>query len=164
MKIKGLKNRNTCSPEPKEKEKRIIINTGAVIIENNRILLVQEAEEPFRGKWNFPLGKIEKDETVIAAVLREVKEETGYDVKLTSFLGVYQNLSSPELNVIIIMFGATPVGGKLDHDKKELLQSKWFSLQEFNSFSNKDLFHPEMRNVVNRALKDSRPLDTYIHF
>ena len=44
-----------------EKRKKII-NAGAVIVKDDKILLVQEAEKPFRGKWNFPIGKIEDKE------------------------------------------------------------------------------------------------------
>lgn len=113
-------------------KKQLIINAGAVIFQNGKLLLVQEAVEPYKGKWNFPLGQIENNETIKEAIIREAKEETGYDVELTDFLGVYQSLSTPQLNVIIIMFKAKPVGGELDFDEEELLQSKWFSLGEFN--------------------------------
>ncbi|GAI92674.1 unnamed protein product, partial [marine sediment metagenome] len=80
------------------------------------------------------------------------------------FLGVYQSLSTPGLNVIIIMFKAKPISGKLDFDKKELLKSKWFSLEEFKNLSDEELFHPEMRNVVDRVFNDPRPLDSYVDF
>jgi ADP-ribose pyrophosphatase YjhB (NUDIX family) len=56
---------------------KIVINTGAVIVKDDKILLVQEAEEPFRGKWNFPLGKIEYGEKVMGTIIREAGEETG---------------------------------------------------------------------------------------
>ncbi len=146
------------------KKRELILNAGAVIIENNKILLVQEAEQPFRGKWNFPLGKIEYGERVMGTTIREAKEETGYDVELTHFLGVYQSLSTPGLNVIIIMFRAKPIRGKLDFDKEELLQSKWFSPGEFDELSDEQLFHPEMRNVVKRAFENPQPLSNYVEF
>ena len=145
-------------------ERKLIINAGAVIIENNKILLVQEAEAPFTGKWNFPLGQIESDELISDTVKREVKEETGYDIKLTYFLGVYQSLSQPRVNVVIVMFKAKPIDGKLEFDKKELLQSKWFDLKEFNNLSDNQLFHPEMRRVVTKALENPQPLTSYILF
>lgn len=145
-------------------KRKVIINCGAVIVKNNKILLVQEAEEPFRGKWNFPLGKIEYGEKIMGTIIRETKEETGYDVELTHFLGVYQSFSTPGLNTIIVMFRAKPIGGKLSFDKKESLQSKWFSLEEFNKLSDEELFDPEMRNVVDRALKSPRPLDNIVNF
>lgn len=146
------------------RKREIIINSGAVIVKDDKVLLVQEAKEPFRGKWNFPLGKIEYGEKIMATIIRESREETGYDVELTDCLGIYQTLSTPGLNVIIVMFKAKPIGGKLGFDKKELLKSKWFSLEEFKKLSDEELFHPEMRNVVDRAFNDPRPLDSYVDF
>lgn len=42
-----------------------------------KVLLIQRAFEPFKGKWAFPGGFVEMDETTEAAVLRELQEETG---------------------------------------------------------------------------------------
>jgi ADP-ribose pyrophosphatase YjhB (NUDIX family) len=141
----------------------LIINTGAVVLKDSKVLLVQEAEEPFRGKWNFPLGKLEH-ETILEGVVREVKEETGYEIKLTGFLGVYQNIPADNLNVVIVMFSAEPVSGELKFDPNEHLQARWFQLEEFEKLPDSEVFHPEMKNVVKRALKDKRGLDNYTHF
>lgn len=145
-------------------KRKLIINIGAVILKDDKILFVQEAVEPHRGKWNFPLGQIENNETIEEAIIREAKEETGYDIELTDFLGVYQSLSAPGVNVIIVMFKAKPIGGELDFDKEELLQSRWFALEDFNKLPDGELFHTEMRNVIKRALEDTRSLDNYVVF
>jgi 8-oxo-dGTP diphosphatase len=42
-----------------------------------------------RNKWNFPSGRIELGEDILDAARREVKEETGYDVKITGTTGIY---------------------------------------------------------------------------
>lgn len=146
------------------KQRKVVVNSGAVIVKDSKILLVQEANDPFRGKWNFPLGQIENNERVKETVIREVKEETGYDIELTHFLGVYQTLSESGVNVIVIMFRGKVVSGKLTFDKKELLKSKWFFLDEFERLPDSQLCYSEMRNVVNRALKNPRSLDGYKEF
>lgn len=50
---------------------------GGLIEKDNKFLLVQEAKENCKGKWNIPAGHIEVNESVIDCLKREVKEETG---------------------------------------------------------------------------------------
>lgn len=52
-----------------------------------RLLLVRRVNEPGRGRWSLPGGRIEAGETAHQAVFREVAEETGLDVEVTGYLG-----------------------------------------------------------------------------
>ncbi len=54
------------------------------------VLLIERAHPPFEGKWAFPGGFVDKNETVELASLRELKEETGVDnIPTPKLLGVY---------------------------------------------------------------------------
>ncbi|HEX5497024.1 MAG TPA: NUDIX domain-containing protein, partial [Mycobacteriales bacterium] len=51
---------------------------GAVVRDGaGRLLLVRRGREPDRGLWSLPGGRVEPGETVAAAAVREVREETG---------------------------------------------------------------------------------------
>jgi len=49
----------------------------AVVLRGERLLLVRRGNKPDAGRWGFPGGKIEAGETIAAAALRELGEETG---------------------------------------------------------------------------------------
>jgi 8-oxo-dGTP pyrophosphatase MutT (NUDIX family) len=61
---------------------------GAVICDDKgRVLLVRRANEPGRGLWSLPGGRVEPGEEEAAAVAREVLEETGLEVTVGRLLG-----------------------------------------------------------------------------
>jgi len=60
--------------------------------------------------WNLPGGKLEKGEVPWEGVAREVKEETGLNVKIKKLVGIY---SKPEKNDIVFQFLCNIVGGRL---------------------------------------------------
>jgi ADP-ribose pyrophosphatase YjhB (NUDIX family) len=49
----------------------------AAVVREGRVLLVRRANPPDRGRWGFPGGRIEPGETLAAAAIRELREETG---------------------------------------------------------------------------------------
>ncbi|GAA0538098.1 NUDIX hydrolase [Saccharopolyspora subtropica] len=61
---------------------------GAVVHDpRGRLLLVKRANEPGRGKWSLPGGRVEHGETDHSAVQREVREETGLSVTVGRLVG-----------------------------------------------------------------------------
>ncbi len=53
------------------------VGVGAVVVDQDKILLVRRRFEPSAGYWSFPGGHVEPGETLEEAVLRELLEETG---------------------------------------------------------------------------------------
>ena len=51
-----------------------------MILDGERVLLVQRGQKPLKGEWSLPGGAVEIGETLEAAVVREVREETSLDV------------------------------------------------------------------------------------
>src|SRR5438128_343997 len=60
---------------------RPIVGVGAVIIEQNRVLLARRGNPPRAGQWSLPGGVVELGETLRAATEREALEETGLIVE-----------------------------------------------------------------------------------
>jgi mutator protein MutT len=76
----------------------------AIIINSkNDLLLLKRNNAPAKGEWWFPGGRIRKGETFFQTLSREVKEETGLEVKVLGFIGVYERIF-PERHDIPIVF------------------------------------------------------------
>lgn len=59
---------------------RPIVAVGAIILDAGRVLLVRRGQEPLKGEWSLPGGAVEAGETLQAALVREVREETSLDI------------------------------------------------------------------------------------
>jgi 8-oxo-dGTP diphosphatase len=58
-----------------------IVGVGAVVVDGERVLLVQRGHEPAKGKWSLPGGILELGESLVQGVVREVEEESGLVVE-----------------------------------------------------------------------------------
>ena len=62
--------------------------TAAILIKDGNILIAKrKSSDKLADKWEFPGGKIEKNETPEQCLIREIKEEFGIDVKVGEYLG-----------------------------------------------------------------------------
>lgn len=72
------------------------VGVGAVIIENDAVLLLKRRKSPEAGYWSIPGGRVEFGETVEAAIVRELKEELGCDATVVRHLGVTNHIVEDE--------------------------------------------------------------------
>lgn len=64
---------------------------GAVVRDGSgRLLLVLRANAPAAGTWSLPGGRVEQGESDAAALVREVREETGYEITVGDLVGVVE--------------------------------------------------------------------------
>lgn len=93
------------------------VTVATVVVDGGRLLCVEERAGG-RLVINQPAGHLEPDESLMEAALRETREETGWDVRLTAFIGAYQ-WKAPETgrHYLRFAFAAEP----LRHDPKRTL-------------------------------------------
>jgi ADP-ribose pyrophosphatase YjhB (NUDIX family) len=89
---------------------------GAIIVRNGEILLVKRAVFPKIGWWCLPAGFMEWAEHPRQTTIREVKEETGLDIKLNGLFDVYSGDDDPRLNAVLILYLAEITGGEITPD------------------------------------------------
>lgn len=109
--------------------RQLKIGAGALIIRDNRLLLLRRNQEPFAGKWNLPAGYVEFDEPPSIAAQREVFEETGLQVHSTDLAGVYYFNDDPRGNGIMLIYRCDLLQGELDVID-ENSEGKYFSAAE----------------------------------
>ena len=91
--------------------------TDVIVEKDGKILLVVRGHTPDKGKLALPGGHVDFGENVEFAAIREMKEETGLNVKLKYILGVYSDPKRepnfPECHGISTAFIAEIIDGEL---------------------------------------------------
>ncbi|WP_435643734.1 NUDIX domain-containing protein [Streptomyces sp. H49] len=100
--------------------------TGVVRDDAGRVLLLRHRMWPPEKPWGLPTGYADKGEEFPETIVREVKEETGLDVKV----GRLVHLKSGYKLRIEVAYEALVVGGSLDLDNFEILEARWFTPTE----------------------------------
>lgn len=77
---------------------------GVIIEKEDQILLVRRKYNPYKGDWCLPAGFIEYGESPEHCAVREVKEETNLEIKLTSLFRVYSGSDDPRVRAILIVY------------------------------------------------------------
>ena len=102
---------------------------GGIIEKEGKYLLVQEAKKKCYEKWNFPAGHLDFNESLKQGAIREIKEETGCDVKLDGVCYAANRILEDDLFVMIV-FNAKLINENIEFDKEEILDVKWFDYDE----------------------------------
>lgn len=112
------------------------VTVATVVVRDGKLLMV---EEDVRGRrvLNQPAGHLEPDESLFDAALRETLEETGWNVRLTAFVGAYQWKAPDELaggsgrHYLRMAFAAEPLSHDADRALDEgIVQAIWLSPEQ----------------------------------
>ncbi len=107
------------------------VAVGAVVVDDERLLLVLRGRPPGEGTWSIPGGHLERGETLAEAVVRELREETGLDGVCGPFIGwseLVPDDGGDGAHVVLLDFEVTlfmagePVAGD------DVLRAEWVSL------------------------------------
>jgi len=69
-----------------------VVGVGGVVIRDGRALLIRRGSPPLMGQWSIPGGTLHLGETIAEGIRRELKEETGVDVRVLELIEVFERI------------------------------------------------------------------------
>ena len=129
------------------------VSVNAFILDDaGRVLLQRRSDN---GNWNLPGGGLELGERLSEALNREVREETGLEVEILRYIGVYSDpdftsLTYPDgrvVHYVAHLLECRMIGGHLQHDH-ESLELGWFDPKRLP-----EPFSPQHRPRIEDALQ-----------
>jgi len=100
---------------------------GALLLQDDQVLLVRRTMEPFEGSWSLPAGFVNAFELPETAVAREMLEETGLEVTVEKLFTVLSGREHPRGSDIFLVYIVTQVGGELAA-ADDAGDAAWFNL------------------------------------
>jgi len=91
--------------------RRPLACVGVVCRRGDEVLLIKRGREPLKGKWSIPGGKLDFGESVRDAALRELKEETGVEARITRLIDVVDSVMDGH-HFVLIDFEAEWISGE----------------------------------------------------
>ncbi len=127
---------------------------NAVVKRNGKILTIKRHKEPWIGMYALPGGHIEKGEDGPAALIREAREETGYEIATSEedYKGIGMFVYGDK-NFEVACYEAKIVGGKEARQKEEIDEIKWMGIKEFAENLKKHSFPEDGVELILKFVK-----------
>ena len=115
---------------------------GLVTNEIDEVLLVKN---PRRG-WEFPGGMVEPGESLQEGLMREIFEESGINVTITGFIGVYKNIKS---DIVNLDFCCKYKSG-IPTTSEESIEVGWFLMNDVIHMMENPLYETRITNMLSK--------------
>jgi ADP-ribose pyrophosphatase YjhB (NUDIX family) len=128
-----------------------LIGVGAIIVENERVVLVKRGHPPLLGEWSIPGGVLEVGDMLREGAVREAQEETGLTVQPGEILGVYDRILREgdrlQYHYVLIDFLCRRVSGEI-RPGSDADEVGWFRREEIDALN----LAPETAEVLRKGL------------
>ena len=134
-----------------------VVAVGVLLLDGDRVLLVQRGRPPQVGRWTVPGGGVELGESLEEAALRELREETGLACTLGPVVEVLDRVVRDDGGrveyhyVILDFFGSAPSGTLAA--ASDCADARWFPIADLASIQTTDGLAPVVQRA--RAMRDA---------
>ena len=95
-----------------------LLGVAALIFEGDRILMARRGQQPLMGLWSLPGGLVEAGESLENALRREIREETGLEIRPLGVLEIFERImrdadGAPEYHYVLLDYICRVTGGAL---------------------------------------------------
>jgi mutator protein MutT len=130
-----------------------IVGVGAVVIRDQKVLLIKRDKEPLAGRWIVPGGAVELGETLTDAVVREVEEETGLRVRPRRVVLVFDRIersgAAVQYHYVIVDYLCDLEGGSL-RAGSDARDAAWVTAEDLALYD----VPPEGRELILRVFRE----------
>lgn len=135
---------------------RPLLGVGAVIVRDDRVLVVRRLNPPLQGQWSIPGGLVETGETIKEALIREIREETGLAVEPIELIEVFERIlrdpdSRVQYHFVVIDYLCRIVWGDADPGT-DVSEIQWARLEDLPNLG----ITPETSSVIHKGLDTAR--------
>ena len=109
------------------------VGVGALVVKDDKVLLVRRAQDPGKGYWTNPGGYIEQLEPIEETIVREVREESGIDARVKGIIALRDQPRS--IHNVYIAFELDYVDGEPVPDQTEVDAAGFYSLEEMETMN-----------------------------
>ena len=132
---------------------RPIVGVGAVIVRDQRAVIVRRGGEPLAGEWSVPGGVLELGETLRQGAEREAMEETGLEVRAGEVLEVFDSIvpdasGHTQYHYVLVDFLCEYVSGDL-RAGGDAADARWISLSDLPQLS----LRPSIEAVLRKGFE-----------
>lgn len=114
------------------KHEKVELTNMCMVYDDDGNILVQNKKSKVWGGVTFPGGHIEKRESFVQSVVREVKEETGLDIKNPKICGIKQFELEKNIRFIVVFYKTNEFSGELKSSREG--EVFWIKAEELTNY------------------------------
>ena len=128
------------------------IAVGAVVVRDEKVLLVKRRKPPGKGLWSIPGGRVELGETLKEAAEREVKEEAGVIIRAKDPVYTFDLIDRDKqgyirFHYVIVDLLADYVSGKLN-PSSDACEARWVTPRELEELPVSRITREFLKNII----------------
>ena len=118
---------------------RPIVGVGAILLEQNAVLLARRNKAPGKGRWSLPGGAVELGETLVEALARETREEVSVEIEVGGLVDVYDRIFPDRENRIRYHYVLVDYWGRIvsgtPRAGSDISEVGWFPIESLGSMN-----------------------------
>jgi ADP-ribose pyrophosphatase len=128
------------------------VAVGAIVVRENKVLLVKRSQPPGQGLWAIPGGRVELGETLQQAAEREIMEETGLKIRAGDPQYTFEVIEPDDVgrirfHYVIVDLMAAYLGGEIN-PSDDVSEARWVTPEEFEGLPVSQITRKVLTNVI----------------
>ncbi len=137
----------------REYPKHPILGVGGIIFNGDRVLLARRNQEPGKGQWSLPGGMVELGETLKQALVREIREEAGIEIRIGGLARLLDRIihddgKRVQYHYVIVDYWAEMVSGE-PRAASDVSDLRFVPLEEVQGMA----VHRDVKETIGMAVK-----------